>query len=124
MPGLMKKLHTDAVLIFVGPEDKAKEAKKAMRVLGFRETGETAPSEEAIPWRESKHFCQPEKWPSMTLAGARCREGLTQAQLAERTGIQRRHISEMENGKRPIGKTNAKKLGEVLQIDPRRLLTV
>ena len=36
--------------------------------------------------------------------------------LAELTGIPQRHISEMENGKRPIGKEMAKRLGKALNI--------
>lgn len=46
----------------------------------------------------------PESEPGMSLAGARHKENLTQRQLSELTGIPQRHISEMENGKRPIGK--------------------
>ena len=42
-------------------------------------------------------------------------------QLSEKTGIPIRHISEMENGKRPIGQKNARLLGDVLSIDPRML---
>ena len=38
------------------------------------------------------------------LRGLRSREGLTQKQLAEMIGAKPNHISEMENGKRPIGK--------------------
>jgi hypothetical protein len=56
------------------------------------------------------------------LAGARGKEGLSQRQLAALTGIPQRHISEMEHGKRPIGKANAKLLGKVLQVDDRVLL--
>jgi plasmid maintenance system antidote protein VapI len=92
-----------------------------MRGLGFKAMTE---DEEAIPWRESRHYSDPEKRPGLLLSGARFREGLTQDKLAERTGIPRRHISEMENGRRPIGKSNAKKLAEALNIDPRRLLTL
>lgn len=44
--------------------------------------------------------------------------------MAKATGIPRRHISEMENNKRPIGKQNARKLAEVLNVDPRRFLSV
>jgi len=44
------------------------------------------------------------------------REGLTQIQLSKLTGIPQRHISEMENGKRPIGKEMAKRLGKALSI--------
>ena len=57
-----------------------------------------------------------------TLAGARGKEGLSQRQLAALTGIPQRHISEMENGKRPIGKANAKIFGKALKVDYRVLL--
>jgi plasmid maintenance system antidote protein VapI len=42
---------------------------------------------------------------------------LTQAQLAEKIGVKRHHISEMESGKRPIGKDMAKRLADVLHTD-------
>ena len=54
--------------------------------------------------------------PGVCLRGARYRGGLTQKQLAEMTGLHVRHISEMENAKRPIGKKNAKILGEALHV--------
>jgi transcriptional regulator with XRE-family HTH domain len=76
----------------------------------------------SIPWREAFPF-KDEELPGVFLAGARYREGLTQETLAKLAGIPRRHISEMENGKRPIGKQNARKLGEALNVDPRRFLT-
>ena len=44
----------------------------------------------------------------------RLRADLTQAQLAQKTGMRQHHISEMEANKRPIGKSNAKKLGRIL----------
>ncbi len=50
------------------------------------------------------------------------REGLTQRQLSEMTGIPQRHLSEMENGKRIIGKETAKKLGTALNADYRAFL--
>ncbi|TIH11393.1 XRE family transcriptional regulator [Marinifilum sp. JC120] len=50
------------------------------------------------------------------LRGARYKEDLTQQQLADKIGIARRHISEMENDKRPIGKAMAKRLGEALNV--------
>ena len=51
------------------------------------------------------------------LIGARGKENITQVQLSELTGIPRRHISDMENGRRPIGKQNALKLGKALNIN-------
>jgi DNA-binding XRE family transcriptional regulator len=127
MSELMKKHPTEeeVSLTFTGPNLHITAALEAMRNLGFKVI--TRIEEEdgpAIPWRESRHYIDPGKRPGLLLSGARFREGLTQAKLAEHTGIPRRHISEMENGRRPIGKSNAKKLAGVLNIDPRRLLTL
>jgi DNA-binding XRE family transcriptional regulator len=80
-------------------------------------------NEETITAEEffSKHFGDRPEW-AMTLYGARSREGFTQSQLAELTGIPQRHISEMENGKRVIGKERAKVLAEALHTDYRLFL--
>ncbi len=56
------------------------------------------------------------------LKGIRYREDMTQQQLADTTGIPRRHISEMESGKRSIGKATARKLAETLRTDYRMFL--
>ncbi|MDY0275217.1 MAG: helix-turn-helix transcriptional regulator [Desulfomicrobium sp.] len=56
------------------------------------------------------------------LVGARCKEGMTQQQLATETGIARRHISEMENNKRAIGKNIAQRLARALRVDYRVFL--
>jgi len=58
----------------------------------------------------------------VSLRGGRGKEGLTQKQLADMTGISQHHISEMENGKRPIGKETARKLATALNIDYRVFL--
>ena len=55
------------------------------------------------------------------MRGARYREGVTQRQLAELTGIPQRHISEMESGKRQIGRENAKKLATALHVSDYRV---
>ena len=129
MQAHMKKPHTDAVsMTFTGPIAMLEQALEAMRSLGFKESERVTVNKQAessIPWRETSYFKDIEhKLPSVFLSGARHREGLTQIELAERSGIPRRHISEMENNKRPIGKMNARKLADVLNIDPRRLLSV
>ena len=56
------------------------------------------------------------------LQGIRFREGLTQVDLSKNTGIPQRHISEMENGKRTIGKLNARRLAETMDVDYRIFL--
>jgi transcriptional regulator with XRE-family HTH domain len=57
----------------------------------------------------------------LALRGARYREGITQRQLTELTGIPQRHISEMESGKRQIGRERAKKIAEALHVSDYRV---
>ncbi len=120
MSELMKKPLTETVcLSFTGPAERAEEAARIMEVLGFvRPAPHT--EEDSIPWREALQV-KDDELPAKYLRGARYREDMTQAQLSEKTGIPIRHISEMENGKRPIGQKNARLLGDALSIDPRML---
>ncbi len=108
-----KKRRTEIELHFRGPVNKKAQAIKALQGLGF------ITAEEVLPWREALMEADD---PGVCLAGARHKEGLTQRQLSDMTNIPQRHISEMENGKRPIGKKNAKIFATVLNIDFRALL--
>lgn len=118
MPEPTKKPHTDKIeLLFIGPVSKKAAAIKALHRLGFV----PEPIRETSSWRESFPELQGNE-PGVFLAGARHREGLTQRELAAGSGIPQRHISEMENGKRPIGKKNAKILAEILGADYRAFL--
>jgi len=112
-----RKPHIETVLRFKGPKSKSDEAIKALLEMGFTPMNEP----ESAPWQEAFPGLQ-ENAPGIYLAGARHREGLTQRQLADKTGIPQRHISEMENGKRPIGKETARKLAEALGVDYRVFL--
>lgn len=58
----------------------------------------------------------------IALRAYRNRENLTQKQLSELTGISQHHISEMEHGKRTIGKELAKRLAKALNCDYQRFL--
>jgi len=60
--------------------------------------------------------------PGRILAGARGLREMTQAALAAAIGVHKSNISEMERGKRPIGKEMAKKLGKVLKTSPKVFL--
>ena len=62
------------------------------------------------------------KTPGYYLKLYRQRAGLTQVQLSDQTGIRQHHLSEMENNKRVMGKTMARKLAQILDCDYRRLL--
>ena len=64
----------------------------------------------------------PESHPGTILRGFRTREGLTQKELAQLAGLKPHHVSEMETGKRPIGKEIAERLAGALNTDRRVFL--
>ncbi len=97
-------------LKFIGPIVNMARAIETLKPLGFLDKSDT------VPWRDAYPECSEAQLIGKALAGARDREGLTQIQLSQITGIPQRHISEMENGKRPIGKEMAKRLGKALNI--------
>ncbi len=99
-------------LHFTGPESNKTKAIKALQALGFKDVSASG----SIPWREMFPELIPETETGVSLAGARHKENLTQRQLSELTGIPQRHISEMENAKRPIGKKNARIFAKVLKV--------
>lgn len=73
---------------------------------------------ERVPWREAlsseiASFTEV----GLALRGARQKENLTQKELADKMGIEQSHVSQMEHGKRPIGKAMAKRFSKVLNID-------
>jgi len=115
MPELMKKPITNgsADICFRVPIAKANIAKEALeKILDLAgiEYSISKETEETVSWKEAF----PEYGPPDALKGARLMEGLTQAQLAEKIDIKPHHISEMENGKRTIGKEMAKRLARAL----------
>ncbi len=69
-------------------------------------------------WRDAIPAIQGLSNASVALRGGRYKEGLTQKQLAQATGIPQAHISRMENGKLAIGKERAKRLGQAQILAP------
>lgn len=118
MQGHTKKHPTSRELVHLHFTVHRSNAEKIRRLVA-----EIEPDTDTISADEffDKHYAG-ESRAAVHLRGLRTREGLTQTELAERAGINRRHISEMENGKRPIGKAAARKLAEVLGGDYRMLL--
>lgn len=100
---------------FTGKPSVIASLRKLARELGAEEVRDTVPAAEVFPELATNRI-------GAVLRGMRYREDMTQAQVAELTGIPQRHISEMENGKRTIGKAAARKLAEVLGADYRLLL--
>ena len=93
------------------------------RIKRFITSIEAERTSESSPWREVLTELRPDdSIPSAILRGSRVKEELTQVQLSEMTGIPRRHISEMEHGKRTIGRETARKLAQALNCDYRVFL--
>lgn len=93
---------------FTLPSKREAEVKKLL--LNLQDVGDDwIPAEQVLP-----EAFDPVKGPAMALRGLRYREEFTQKQLADKVGVRQHHLSEMENGKRPIGKAMAKKLAEAL----------
>jgi len=88
------------------PVKSLDKVKKDMASYGVEEIKESVPWEDVFPDFNA----------SVALQGARQRENLTQKELARLLGISQTHISEMEHGKRPIGKEMAKRLAKVLHV--------
>jgi len=99
---------------FFGPHDKIVQLRKVAQSLGLHDSSESVTIAEAFPGYGENPL-------GMALRGARSREGVTQRELAEMTGMPQRHISEMETGKRQIGKERARKLAQALHIPDYRI---
>lgn len=117
MLGHAKERHTKNIkLNLIGPANKKDKAMEALLSLGFTEVSDS------IPWREAFPEASDQELIGSILIGARNKVGMTQKQLADLTGVHQRHLSEMEHGKRTIGKKNAKLFAEALNTDYRVFL--
>jgi len=114
-----KKTHptkTRESISFYGTPQTINRLRKYARTAGAVEAnGDSVTEEEVSPAISTNPL-------GVYLKGLRYREKLTQVQLSEKTDIPRRHISEMESGKRTIGKATARKLAEVLKTEYRMFL--
>ncbi len=109
--------HTNERLIdmhITGPIDKKTEALVALRALGY--------VEKPISWRDAFPSEMRENEGGTVLKATRERKGFSQTMLSEKTGIPQPHLSEMERGKRPIGKKTAGLLANALKVDYRIFL--
>ncbi len=122
MSAPMKKLLTEIVSVGNERFKVPRETAKAVLVL-LRGAAEA--DDELIPANKSETFKALDakfSRPGVSLQGARVKEGLSQVDLAEKIGISQTNLSKMELGKRPIGKTMAKRLANILNVDYRLFL--
>ncbi len=125
MLGHTKKRHTEEVEArFIGTPENIRKLRRAARAFNVVDA-----TKGKLPPEDEKNWTMEVAFPEMawnaggvSIRGGRAKEGLTQRQLADLTGIPQRHISEMENGKRPIGKELARKLAKALKVDYRVFL--
>lgn len=76
-----------------------------------------------IPWREvEKEAIEEYTEIGLMVRGGCYKAGLTQKALAELIGVRPHHVSEMEHGKRNIGKKMAHRLSEIFDVDYRVFL--
>jgi DNA-binding XRE family transcriptional regulator len=112
-----KKPHTNTVFLGVICEQAlVAEVKATLEAKGCtiqQEEKEWYTIEEVFPNLHAGH----------SIRGLRYREDMTQKQLAELVGISVQNLSNMEHGRRPIGKDMAKRFAKVLNADWRLLLS-
>ena len=86
-------------------------------------TSRQTDEEKSVSWREAfQEGIEQFSEIGLMLKGGRHKAGLTQKALADQIGVKPHHISEMEHGKRPIGKNMAHRLAIILGIDYRIFL--
>jgi len=105
-----------AILQLEVPRENIDKALRILKPLGFMTASSNESDRESISWREAFSNVDEKALPGICLRGAREKEGITQSSLSKKTGIPQRHISEMENGKRPIGKKNARLFANALNV--------
>jgi DNA-binding XRE family transcriptional regulator len=77
----------------------------------------------ATPWREVfKDEIEKYSEAGLMLRGSRYKAEMTQKDVADALGISQNHISEMENGKRTIGKVMALRFAKLFKTDYRKFL--
>lgn len=126
MSALMKKPLTDAVTITVHgrverrfrlPQEKAKGLLRLISEFEVDEDEQLIPIDEVFKDLHKKYGRS-----GSVVRGLRAREELTQVELAKKIGVPQSHISQIEHGKRPIGKKMAKRIAAVFNTDYRAFL--
>ncbi len=107
-------------LTFKVPKNKLNQAVSRMHALGCEPIADwLEPTTNLVSWREAFPDINDTQRVGICLREMRTLADLTQQQLAGVTQIPAKHLSAMENGKRPISKEQAKTFAKVLNTDYR-----
>jgi DNA-binding XRE family transcriptional regulator len=102
--------------LYLVPKGTAHAVATLLDKIGEQDT-DSIPAEAVFP-----NLNDPFKHPMITFRGIRSKTGLTQKEVAERLGIAQADVSNIERGKRGIGKMLAKRIEKEFKIDYRRFL--
>ena len=118
------KIHHDLGDVVLKPNGKVNQARLKKMICSTLDQylTEDRVSAKAVHAEARQRHGDHYRTPGYYLRLYRQRAELTQAELAEQTGIRQHHLSEMENNKRVLGKANAKKLADILDCGYRNLL--
>jgi DNA-binding XRE family transcriptional regulator len=107
-------------LTFKVPKNKLHQVVSRMHILGCEPVENwPASTTELVPWQEAFPNINDTQRVGICLREMRTLADLTQRQLAGLTRISAKHLSEMENGKRPISREQAKIFAKILKTDYR-----
>jgi len=113
-----KTPHIDVRITGTGADLLVEALKHSIKGLKISTNDEPVPID-SDPWFQE---LRKSRTPGEVLWCYRDNAGLTLDELAEKSGIAKSHLSEMENDKRTIGLKTAKKLAEALNCDFHRFL--
>ena len=103
--------------IFMLPLSQRRQVEKFIAAHSDDDSEDLVPAEVVFP-----ELLDPIMGPAMSLRGSRHKADMTQKELAKKMKLKQHHLSEMEHGKRPIGKKMAQRLAKALKCDYRVFL--
>ncbi|MBF0363092.1 MAG: helix-turn-helix transcriptional regulator [Oligoflexia bacterium] len=110
------KIESPRLKIFLLPKEEVDGLIKLLKRYQVDE-------KDTVPWKEGfKGLLEKSSSGGIAIRAEREMAKMTQVQLAEELNVTQHVISEMENGKRSIGKNMAKKLAVVFKTDYRLFL--
>ena len=128
MSGRTRKLHTnnlieviihdEADMKFAIPRSEAPKILKMLKPFQVDEDDNELVSADKVFADLDKKYGKV----GVTIRGLRHRDGMTQVELAKKLDIKQSHVSQMEHGKRVIGKKMAQKLAKIFNTNYRLFL--